>query len=80
MTAILVRMGCEPMEIQNVLDFIEQADDYELNEMMDAITERYQVLHPDWEVSYLALPKHDRHKRREILEFALKYEQKADEG
>ena len=68
------------MDLNFVLDFIKQADDFELNEMMDAITERYKVRHPDWEVSYLALPKHDRHKRREILEFALKYEWKADEA
>ena len=44
------------MEISDVLSYIAQADDGQLNEITSALTARYKVLFPDWEVAYLSLP------------------------
>lgn len=62
------------MDISTILNFINQADDTELTQMVNAIMERYKGLHPGWEVMFLSLPLHDPQARRRLLEFALKYE------
>lgn len=41
---------------------IENADGYEIDEILNAFRRRYRKLHPDWEV--LSLPKQDKQKRR----------------
>ena len=60
-------------DIFHVCDFIRQADDLELNQMLDAITERYAVLHPGWEIAFLSWPLGDPETRKRLLEFTLKY-------
>ena len=62
------------MDITHLVAFIQQADDTALNLMLDAITERYRVIHPEWEVAFLSLPLYDPEARKRLLEFALKYE------
>ena len=42
--------------MQDILKKIEQADDQQLNEIMDAISEQYRIRYPDWEVVYMAVP------------------------
>ena len=58
------------MTLESVLSYIEQADDTQLSEITDALSARYRVLFPDWEVAYLALPLHDPDRRAQILELA----------
>lgn len=60
------------MEISDVLSYIAQADDGQLNEITSALTVRYKVLFPDWEVVYLALPLQDLERREQIWELARK--------
>ena len=60
------------MEIPDVLSYIAQADDGQLNEITSALTARYKVLFPDWEVVYLALPLQDPERREQLWELARK--------
>ena len=43
-----------------MLDLVEEiakADDMEIEELLNAVLERYSVLFPDWEVSTISLEK-----------------------
>ena len=60
------------MEISDVLSYIAQADDGQLNEITSALTARYKTLFPDWEVVYLALPLQDPERREQLWELARK--------
>ena len=40
----------------NVLERIEQADDFEINEIIQAVIRRYKMVFPDWEIIFLSLP------------------------
>lgn len=42
-----------------VLTKIRQADDIEINQIINAVTQRYKEVFPDWEVTFLSLPKND---------------------
>ena len=61
------------MELRDVLTFIAQADDLEINEIIDALTARYKAVYPDWEVAFLSMPLNDPERRRAIWEHATKY-------
>ena len=60
------------MELSEVLSFIAQADDGQLNDIATALSARYKSLFPDWEVVYLALPLHDAERREKIWAMARK--------
>ena len=60
------------MELSDVLAFIAQADDGQLNDITHALTARYKVLFPDYDVAYLAFPLNDPQRRAELLELARK--------
>ena len=60
------------MELSEILSFISQADDSQLNTITDALSARYKALFPDWEVFYLALPLHDTKRREKLWELARK--------
>ena len=54
------------MTLEDIFLFISQADDAQLNDITTALSARYKVLFPDWEVLYLALPLHDAERREEL--------------
>ena len=54
-----------------VLTYIRQADTNELNEIIQAIVKRYAQISPDWETSFLSLPKNDPLRRQQILQSIL---------
>ena len=60
------------MELAEVLSFISQADDAQLNDITRALSARYKTLFPDWEVVYLALPLQDPERRERLWELARK--------
>ena len=60
------------MELAEVLSFISQADDAQLNDITRALSARYKTLFPDWEVVYLALPLHDAERREQLWQLARK--------
>lgn len=59
-------------ELEIILTKISEANDIEINQMLDAITERYKKCYPDWEVAFLALPLKDTEQRKVILESAIR--------
>ena len=60
------------MELNQVISFIHQADDDEINQIIDALTARYKRVYPGWEVAFTALPLGDVERRRTILEDVLR--------
>ena len=58
------------MTLDDILLFIAQADDGQLNDIAHALTARYKALFPDWDVAYMAFPLNDPDRREEILELA----------
>ena len=60
------------MTLEDIIFFISQADDGQLNDISAALSARYKTLFPDWEVVYLALPLQDLERREQIWELARK--------
>ena len=44
------------MDIAHVLEYIANADDDNLTEMIHALMDRQKMLHPDWEGMYVSFP------------------------
>jgi len=59
------------MDMQNVLVFIENADEDTVNCILDAVFDRRMDLFPQWDVIYFSVPRYDKQERRRILESAL---------
>lgn len=53
--------------LQETLGYIQQAEDAELSQIIQAIIERYRHIHPDWEIMFLSLSKYDDQERSKIL-------------
>ena len=51
----------------DIMQQILYADDKELAEAIQAIIRRYGILHSDWEIIFLSLPKYDLMLRENIL-------------
>ena len=60
------------MILEDILQYIHQADDVEINQIIDALTARYKRVYPGWEVIFAALPLGDMERRRTMLEQALR--------
>ena len=56
------------MNLQNILDFIENAEDFEMSEIVKAAVRRNDWLYPELETVFLTLPREDTEQRRRILE------------
>ena len=54
------------MYFNDVLARIEQADDFEISEIIDAVVRRYSVCFPDWEVVFLSFHKDPLLKKAEL--------------
>ena len=54
-----------------ILKRIEAADDYETEQIMEAVQKRFAAAFPDWEVIYLSCPRHDRKARQETMDYLL---------
>ena len=50
-----------------VIEQIMHGDEALLQEVMDAVSARYRVAYPQWDVVYLAVPKGDRKALAETL-------------
>ena len=60
------------MILEEIIQYIHQADEYELNCIIDALTARYKRVYPGWEVAFTALPLGDMVRCRTILEDVLR--------
>lgn len=64
--------------MDQVLDFITSADEDQLTRILQAIIHRHGLLHPDWELTVLSLPKSDPAQRDQYIErFAAMLKQEA---
>ena len=61
--------------MRQVIEKIEQADDFEIQEIMDAVERRYAIAFPKWDVFYAAVHK-DPELRRKDLEKLVAYIEK----
>ena len=57
--------------MSKTIQAISQARDFEIEEMMDALLQRYRELFPDWEVSVISLEKKGDRNRQidEVIQF-----------
>lgn len=61
------------ISLQFVLKLIQSANDFEINEIMDAVNQRYRIQFPDWDVVYFACPKKDMIARQRSFEYLKRY-------
>lgn len=61
-------MADKDLTLTAVLSKIRQADDLEINEIIQAVIGRYEAVFPDWEVMFLSLPKNDPAERSRSIE------------
>ena len=61
------------LPLQALIIRINQSDDTEINEIMNAIRQRYRALHPDWEVIHIYFPKHDPVGRQQLLDYLIRF-------
>ncbi len=52
--------------LEEILIYIENADDIQLNEIMTAVENRYRMAHPEWEVIYVAVRRDPQWRRKDI--------------
>ena len=58
--------------LNRVLKFIHQADDIQINEIIQALVRRYAQVYPDWDITFLSLPKNDPASCQQTLRSILK--------
>ena len=61
--------------LNEILNFIDQADTNQLSEIIQAIVQRYGQISPDWEVNFLSLPKNDPLRRQQMLQSILRMDE-----
>jgi hypothetical protein len=57
-------------DFRDILAGIEQANDLEISQIIQAVIRRYKTVFPDWEVIFLSLPLQPE-TRAELLEEAI---------
>ena len=57
--------------LNEILNFIDHVDTNQLSTIVQAIVKRYGQISPDWEISFLSLPKNDPFRRQQILQSIL---------
>ena len=57
--------------LSKVLEFIRQADDSQISTIIQALVSRYGEVYPDWDVTFLSLPKNDPEERKNLIQHFL---------
>ena len=57
--------------MEEILNWIEQADDIQISRVIQSVIRRYDRIYPDHDVVFLSLPKNDPQERRQVLQGAL---------
>lgn len=52
--------------LDDILEKIEEADDLEINEIIQAVIRRYKSVFPGWEVVFLSLPLQSKEREQMI--------------
>lgn len=64
------------MTQKEVLEKIEAAQRGEIQDYVKAAFCRYQELYPEWDITYMAIPKNDPEKRRQTIQYIIEMLQK----
>ena len=56
--------------MKEILRKIEQADDFQIREIMDAVERRYAIAYPQWDVFYAAVHKDPALRRKDLEDLA----------
>ena len=64
-------MTNQDLMLQRVIEFIEQADDLEIERNMEAVERRYAIAFPKWDESYTAVHKDPALRRKEMEELVV---------
>ena len=59
--------------LDEILERIETADNFEISKIMEAVQKRFCIAFPDWEVIYLSCPKNDPVQRKQTLDALIAY-------
>ena len=54
--------------MKEILRKIEQADDFQIREIMDAVERRYAIAFPKWDVFYAAVHKDPALRKKELAD------------
>ena len=60
-------------EFKMLLNRIENASDYEIGDIMQAVIKRYKNLFPGWQTLFLSVPSNDEKERIESIEQMLEF-------
>ena len=60
-------------EFEMLLNRIENASDYEIGDIMQAVIKRYKNLFPGWQIIFLSVPSNDEKERIESIEQMLEF-------
>lgn len=53
-------------KLDEMLAYIENADDNRLNQIMTAVENRYRTAYPEWEVIYVAIQRAPEKRKKDI--------------
>ena len=56
---------------QEVIDRITQAEAGEIQEYVAAAFNRYRQLYPEWDITYMAIPKNDPEDRKRTIQYMI---------
>ena len=59
--------------LNDILAFIKNTDGIQVELILNAVLERKRELFPDWDIQYLAVPKHDDKERQLTLEYIIRW-------
>ncbi len=51
----------------DVIEKIKTMEDYDLQKVVFALMDRYSVIHPDYEIAYIAIHKERQQRKQDIL-------------
>lgn len=57
--------------VNDILAAIENADDIEINQILDAVTRRYNRVFPEWEVLFLSISRDPEEKNKQLEQMLL---------
>lgn len=64
---------------QEVIDRITQAEAGEIQEYVTAAFNRYRQLYPEWDITYMAIPKNDLEDRQRTIQYIIEILRRSEE-
>ena len=66
------------METKEIIKIIEKLDEIQLNDVIIAICRAYDRTNPENELAFIALPKHNQEKRKQVIKYFVEAAEKTD--